>query len=106
MRFDEESPWWKKICALTEAAVADAREDYLVGITDLHPGLDGLAALRNSQELCFDLLESPELIMPRVRELFDIHRRIYDGLDAIIAPTSVAAPTGWASGIRKSAGMW
>lgn len=58
----------------------------LVGITDLHPGMNGLAALRGSQELCFDLLECPELLLPRVRELFEIHRCIYAGLDAIIAP--------------------
>lgn len=29
----------------------------LAGITDLHPGTDGLAALRDSQELRFDLLK-------------------------------------------------
>ena len=84
--FDPESPWWKKICALTRAAVADARGDYLVGITDLHPGTDGLVSLRGPQDLCFDLMDCGDVLLPRTRELFEVYRRIYDGLTEIIAP--------------------
>lgn len=84
--FDPENPWWKRICALTRAAVADARGDYLVGITDLHPGTDGLVSLRGPQDLCFDLMDCDEALLPRMQELFAVYRNIYDGLTEIIAP--------------------
>jgi hypothetical protein len=49
-----------------ERATALARERcdgrYLVGITDLHDSFDMLAALRDPQMLCMDLLDCPELV--------------------------------------------
>ena len=44
--FNPENKWWKKIKTMTETIVKDANGDYLVGITDLHAGLDGPASLR------------------------------------------------------------
>lgn len=84
--FDPNNIWWKKMCAITRAAIEDARGDYLVGITDLHPGSDGLVSLRGPQELCYDLIDCPEQILPRTQELFEVYREIYNGLSEIIAP--------------------
>ncbi len=53
--FDKNNIWWKKIVEITEAALEDSKGDYIVGITDLHPGADGLVSLRGPQnfsELC------------------------------------------------------
>lgn len=86
LRFDESNPWWKKIEAITRAAAEDANGDYLVGITDLHPGTDGLVSLRGPQELCYDLADYEEQIVPRSDELFAIHAEVYNRLTDIIAP--------------------
>lgn len=86
IRFDENNIWWKKIKAITEAAAADAKGDYLVGVTDLHPGTDGLVSLRGPQELCFDLIDTPELIGQRNEEVFEVHKEMFRQLDGIIAP--------------------
>ena len=42
--------------------VKDAKGDYFVGMTDIHPGADALAALRGPENLCIDLIENPEII--------------------------------------------
>ncbi|MBR2950942.1 MAG: trimethylamine corrinoid protein 2 [Lachnospiraceae bacterium] len=86
IQFDENNIWWQKIRAITEAAAADAKGDYLVGITDLHPGTDGLVSLRGPQELCYDLVDTPELINGRSDEVFEVHKEMFNRLDNIIAP--------------------
>jgi hypothetical protein len=86
IRFDVNNRWWKKIEEITRAAVADANGDYLVGITDLHPGTDGLVSLRGPEELCCDLVDHAEAVNPRIDELFEIHKEIYKRLNAVIAP--------------------
>ena len=84
--FEENNIWWQKIKSITQAAVCDAKGDYLVGITDLHPGTDGLVSLRGPQELCYDLMDLPELIMERNAQVFEVHKEMYRRLDEIIAP--------------------
>ena len=84
--FEENNIWWQKIKAITEAAVHDAKGEYLVGITDLHPGTDGLVSLRGPQELCYDLADTPELILERNEQVLEVHKEMYRRLNAIIAP--------------------
>ena len=69
LQFDEENPWWKKILQMTRDIADDAKEEYFVGITDLHPGTDGLVSLRGPENLCMDLYDCPEQIVPRTKEL-------------------------------------
>lgn len=59
--FCEENTWWKKIKEITEAFVEDSKGEYLVGITDLHPGVDGLVSIRGPENLCFDIIDQPEV---------------------------------------------
>lgn len=68
--FDENNPWWKKILQMTRDIAADAKGDYFVGITDLHPDTDDLVSLRGPENLCMDLYDCPEQIVPRTRDLF------------------------------------
>lgn len=46
----------------------------LVGYTDLHPGVDCVAAWRDPQQLCIDMLESPD----RVKSLIELSIRDFD----------------------------
>lgn len=84
--FDEANRWWKKIEEITKAAVADARGEYIVGITDLHPGTDCLVSLRGPEALCCDLMDCPEQVKLRVEQVFEIFTEVYTRLEAIISP--------------------
>lgn len=92
--FDENNKWWKKIQAITKAAVEDANGDYLVGITDLHPGTDGLVSLRGPQDLCYDLIDEPGTLIQRSDELFAVYKEMHTRLANMIRPIQQGS-TNW-----------
>ena len=55
-----DNPFWLKLEELTNHALECCNGNYLVGYTDLHPGLDCAAAWRDPQQFCMDLLLHPE----------------------------------------------
>ena len=79
-RLDSENFWLRKTLELTEAMLNDSNGDYLVGITDIHPGMDGLVSLRGPEELCYDLYESPDTVKKLCFQLFDRFQEIYEML--------------------------
>lgn len=83
LTFDESNPHWKKLAALTETAVK-YRKNYLVGITDLHPGTDGLVAMRGPEHLCYDLIDCPELVEKKLAEMTALYIEVYTRLDKLI----------------------
>ncbi len=84
--FDENNKWWKKILQMTRDAVSDAKNDYVVGITDLHPGIDSLVSLRGPQEVCFDTIECPDLLKKFDRQVFEVYKIVYNRLYNEISP--------------------
>ena len=84
--FDENNRWWKKIAEITKAAIENAHGRYLVGITDLHPGTDGLVSLRGPRELCLDLIEYEGNLQERIDQIFKIYVEMFTRLDSIISP--------------------
>lgn len=84
IRFDENNPYLRKIEEMTALALEKCAGRCLVGYTDLHPGMDCVAAWRDPQELCMDLIDSPE----EVRELIKLANRnfqqVYDRFDATL----------------------
>jgi len=84
-RLDPDNFWWKKTIELTEIMAADARGDYVVGVTDIHPGLDALVSLRGPEALCFDLYEEGDAVKRLTFQLFDRFREVYGCLSGIIA---------------------
>ena len=82
MRFDPSNEWWK----ITEETIRESRRaaggNYLVGCPDLIENLDILASLRDSQTLLMDMLERPEWVEQKVREInaawFEAYGRIYE----------------------------
>jgi len=94
LKFDTANKWWKKIKEITQAAISDSNGDYLVGITDLHPGTDGLVSLRGPQELCMDIYDYPEQITQRTNELFEIYKIVFNELNQIIS-TKQEGSTNW-----------
>ena len=77
IKFDPQNPWFLKIQEITKMFLDDSNGEYLVGVTDLHPGMDGLVSMRGPEELCMDLYETPESIAPRVNQMFDVYKEVF-----------------------------
>jgi len=84
IRLDFNNPYFKKIEEMTNAVLERCQGKYMVGYTDLHPGLDCAAAFRDPQQLCIDFLLDPD----EVKRLIDISsrdfQRIFDHFDSIL----------------------
>lgn len=84
LKLDLDNAYFKKIEELTLHALERCEGKFLVGYTDLHPGLDCAAAWRDPLQLCYDLYDDPE----RVQQLADLaiqdFEKIYDHFDALL----------------------
>ncbi len=85
--------YYAKILELTREALDRCPGSFMVGYTDLHPGMDCLAAWRDTQALLMDLYDEPELV--KAASLLaeaDFHR-IYDEYDRILKAESQLSAT-------------
>jgi len=96
LKFDEENIWWKKIKELTELAVQDAKGDYFVGITDLHPGMDALVSLRGPENVSTDLYDFPDEVKRANFQVLEVFKEIYDRLYKITTK-NLAGTSNWAN---------
>jgi hypothetical protein len=76
-----QNVYFRKIEELTEIALGKCDGQFLVGYTDLHPGVDCAAAWRDPQQFCLDLMLDPE----QARKLINVASRdfqqVYDYFD-------------------------
>jgi hypothetical protein len=84
VHLDFNNTYFRKIEEMTYAALDRCSGKYMVGYTDLHPGMDCAAAFRDPQQLCLDLLVEPE----QVKKLIEVSSRdfhtIFDHFDQIL----------------------
>ena len=84
LKLDFQNEYFTTLDALTRCALEQAQGRFLVGYSDLHPGIDCAAAWRDPQQFCLDLLESPD----EAQQLIDIaigdFERIYDHFDELL----------------------
>ena len=82
LRFDENNPWWRISENVIRAGVELSRGQYIVGCPDLIENMDVLSSLRGGQTLLVDMLERPEWIEQKIREInqvwMEAYQRIYD----------------------------
>jgi 5-methyltetrahydrofolate--homocysteine methyltransferase len=101
LRYDAENAWWKRVKALTAAAVERWQGQVAISHTDLGGNLDILASFRGSDGLLFDLVDHPQEVDRLVKDITCQWLRYYTELDAIIRPacrgTSTWAPL-WTTG--------
>jgi hypothetical protein len=78
----------------TKELLKYSKDKFAVGFTDLHPGADHLAALRDPEILCMDLYDHPELVKAKLKssyiEFFEFYNYFYDMITSAGSPT-----TGW-----------
>ncbi|MGL4649198.1 MAG: hypothetical protein ACRC1H_07305, partial [Caldilineaceae bacterium] len=77
-----QSEYLAKLDEMTTIALEQAPGRFLVGDTDLHPGIDWLAALRGSQDLCFDLYDHPEAVQAALAQVTTDFLAYYDHFDS------------------------
>jgi hypothetical protein len=84
LKLSMDNRYFKKLEELTSHALERCEEKFLVGYTDLHPGLDCVAAWRDPQQLCIDMIDNPD----EVKMLADLSiadfETIYDHFDQML----------------------
>ena len=82
----EDNFYWQKTKEFTSYALERSQGDYLIGITDLHAGMDSLAVLRGGPEkLCMDLIDNPDGVKAAMKLLWKAWHKIYEESYRIIA---------------------
>ena len=84
LKLDINNPYFRKLEEMTYAALERCAGKYLVGYTDLHPGIDCAAAFRDPQQLCMDFLLEPEEVKRLVEISSKDFQRIFNHFDAIL----------------------
>jgi hypothetical protein len=87
LRYDPENPWWRRVQALTAAAVAHFGGQVAISHTDLGGNLDILASLTTTERLLLDVLEKPDEVARLVGQITALWLRYHAELDALIRPT-------------------
>jgi hypothetical protein len=74
----------KKLEDLTRCALEKCEGKFMVGYTDLHPGVDCAAAWRDPQRLCLDLYDNPEAVKRLIEIAITDFQKIYNHFDAML----------------------
>ncbi len=67
LKIDPDDRWLEVLLRMTRLGLEVGHGHWLTGITDIHAGGDLLAALRDPQNLCLDLLDCPENVKELIR---------------------------------------
>jgi hypothetical protein len=78
LRLDTGGFFFRKAMELTDALIDSARNQFIVGYTDLHGGADALAAFRDPQELLLDVIEEPVAVRRLCDRITTDFLRVYD----------------------------
>jgi hypothetical protein len=80
LKFDPECRWWKLTEETHRRQMELARGKYLVAYPDLVENIDILSALRDPQQLMFDLIERPAWVE---RSMFEINQAFFQAVDRL-----------------------
>ena len=81
---DFGAPCWRAMEQMTKLAMEVCDGRYLVGLTDLHGNYDILAALRDPQMLCMDLLDCPELVRKAGAHAAEVYNQAFERSYALL----------------------
>jgi len=78
LRLDMDSFYFRKLVEMTDALLEVARGRFIVGYTDIHPGGDAIAAFRDPQKLCVDMIERPAEIKALLERITDDFLQVFE----------------------------
>ena len=96
IQLDWQSPYLARLHELTDALLEIGQGRFITGMTDWHPGGDGIAALRDPQALAVDMLthvqEVKALLARLEADYFQLYDTFYQKLRAAGQPISTWTP--------------
>ncbi len=78
IKFSEDNFYWKKTIEYTNMLLEAGKGLFHVGVSDLHPGGDGIAAFRDPMDLNIDMIDHPDEIKRLLEFLEPEFFRIFD----------------------------
>lgn len=76
--FSREHPLFKLTMDFTKRLLEYGKGNFIVGLTDFHPGGDHLAALRDPQELAFDMYDNVDYVKAKLKSALKEYFEAYD----------------------------
>lgn len=95
LHIDVRNPYVETILAMTRLGLEVGRGKFLTGHTDLHPGADLAASLRDPQQLCIDLLEAPDEVLRLMDALRPTFYEFYDLQYDLMREAGQTVTTSW-----------
>jgi len=84
IKFDPLNQWWVKHLQMIKEAQTLADGDFLVDIPDIVENMDILSALRGPLELCYDIVDEPEIIQKALDDIEGLYFTYYDAIYDIV----------------------
>ncbi|NDJ75234.1 MAG: hypothetical protein GYB65_03155 [Chloroflexi bacterium] len=84
LQLDMHNEYFTTVEDLMRCAIEVGQGQFLVGYTDLHPGVDCAAAWRGGERLCLDLYDNPEQARQLIAIAYADFHTIFDHFDAIL----------------------
>ena len=82
VKFDWECELFKKMVELTDYALSICKGKFMVGYTDLHPGMDCAIALRGTENAFCDFIDNPEQLEQLVKKCEEPFFEVFNFFDA------------------------
>ncbi len=93
--FHPDNVYFQTMLEMTRLALEVGAGKFLVGITDLHPGGDLAASLREPQLLCMDLITEPEAVHALMDRLRPSFYTFYEAQEALLHAAGQFHTTSW-----------
>ena len=84
LAFTPTNEYFNWLDEATRHALERCQGRFMVGYTDLHPGLDCAAAWRDPQQLCIDMIDHPEQVARLAERAVADFETIYNHFDALL----------------------
>lgn len=81
LKLDMANPYMAKLDEMTRLALERCPGKALVGYTDMHPGIDCVAAWRDPAQLAIDLIEEPDQVKALIQIAINDFETIYNHFD-------------------------
>lgn len=73
-----EGSYLRKLIKFYKYASAAAKDKFMINMPDLHSNIDAISALRGAQDLCFDIMDTPEEVHRFLDEVNDTYEKIFN----------------------------
>lgn len=78
LQLDLDGFYFRKLMDFTDSLLELGKGKFIVGYTDMHGGGDAIAAFRNPQQLCIDMIDHGEAVKALCDRITDDYLKVYD----------------------------